>query len=297
MFSHLLGHEAQKAYLEKVLTNQSLAHAYCFSGPRGVGKASVARAMFEKLLEISPIYGGDGPKGQRGLATHPDFSLIESTDGSIPVDAIRDLRDRLAMSSFGDGWKLILIDGADSMNTAAQNALLKTLEEPRGKTLMILIAHDITQLLPTILSRVVHVRFTALPQETICKALKEKGMDPEIAHTISRWSGGAPGEAFSLLEESARADWRALQTSTREFLHLTAPHRLKMIDAWTKEAKDDRATLFSRFAHIRFLLREALAEHPSKEKAHAIKTVLATEASLRENGNIAVCLAHLAFNI
>lgn len=284
MFTELLGHSAQKAYLERVIGNQSLAHAYCFSGPKGVGKGLLAREVLKSLA------GAD-------LSVYSDFTCIDAAGDTIPVDAIRDMRDHLSMSSFGGGWKLVLIDGADRMNTAAQNALLKTLEEPRGKTLMILIAHDASQLLPTILSRTVHLRFHVLPQEEICRALQEKSMDREMAHVVAEWSAGAPGKAFPLLDEETRAAWQELQASTKQFLNIDSARRLKIIDGWVKEAKEDRRMLYERLGHIQFLLRQALAQHPSKEIARAVDISLATEASLRENGNMQVCLSHLAFNI
>ena len=197
-FSGVIGHEAQTAYLQAILDAGRISHAYCFSGSRSLGKGTIARRFAAAAAGIDP----------ERLQASPDIFVVDlPTDEKtgelksiIPVEAIRSLREQLQLSSFGSAYKVAIIEHADRMNVQAQNALLKTLEEPRSGTLIILLAQSPERLLPTILSRVVHLRFPLVPREAICHALREKGLDQNMAHETAGLAAGRPGEAIRLLD-------------------------------------------------------------------------------------------------
>jgi len=126
-FDQIIGHKKQLSYLKKVIENGNASHAYCFSGPNSIGKYTIARHFIAQILKVD----------ESKLATHPNVSIID--EEKISVDMVHDLRERLALSTLGGGIKVAIINSAHTMSHGAQNALLKTFEEPRGNAIIILV--------------------------------------------------------------------------------------------------------------------------------------------------------------
>jgi DNA polymerase-3 subunit delta' len=212
--------------LQSALRRGALHHAYLFGGPPGVGKAAAARL----LAQAANCEGGRaGPGGLRddpcgacrpclkiAHGTHPDVLVLaeeremvrrkawEPEGGRTPsreivVAQIRDLTDhRLAMRRFEGRRRVVILDPADAMNAQAQNALLKTLEEPPEATTLVLVSSSPDALLPTIRSRCLRVPFAPLPD----------GVLAELLLDAARSRAGAPGldaAARERLEAEARA--------------------------------------------------------------------------------------------
>ncbi len=151
--------------LKRSLLADRLAHAYLVKGaPRGNGRDLAVACLQMLMCESAPDACGTCSACRRITArTHPDTLWVEPQKKSriISIDQVRDLMQRVYRSSFEGGWKAIIIAGADRMNAAAANALLKTLEEPPPKTLLLLLTDSPEALLPTILSR---CQLITLPQ-------------------------------------------------------------------------------------------------------------------------------------
>lgn len=188
-----------------------LPHALLLGGPAGLGKRALAEAFVRARLCESPADGracGDC-RTCRLLAagTHPDRMLVKLEPNpkthvmrrEIVVDQIRALSARLAMSSQLDGWQVAVIDPADLMNPAAQNALLKTLEEPTPSSLIALVADQPWRLTATIRSRCQRVDFT-LPAAAEAEAWLEARGIANAAHVLAA-AGGNPGQAWALAEQ------------------------------------------------------------------------------------------------
>lgn len=194
-----LGHERILAFIEHAASADRLAHAYLFAGPEHVGKMAAALAVAASLL------------GTGAPASHPDFTLIErgrdpktgKLHGWIVIDQAHALVGRLSLGAFMGGWKVCVIDGAHLLNTEAANALLKTLEEPRPKTVLILLAISESDVLPTIRSRCQVMRFDRVPSATIVGHLIAAGTAPDKALLYARLSGGLPGKAIAFAEDPA----------------------------------------------------------------------------------------------
>jgi len=137
-----------------------LPHAWAVTGPTGTGPAELAAAIAASLLCLTPTAGGEACGQCAGCAlrlsgNHPDLSRIGVLEKKkqIGIDQIRSASASLSSRPQRGGWQLLIVDPADAMNGAAQNALLKTLEEPASDTVLLLVAHDVGRLLPTIRSR------------------------------------------------------------------------------------------------------------------------------------------------
>jgi DNA polymerase-3 subunit delta' len=201
-----------------------LPHAILLKGPQGIGKLDFALTLAQSLLcETAQADGmpcGTCPSCHWfSQETHPDFRLLqpdamaEGEEGDereagkkkpsrqISVEQVRSLADFANLSAHQGGHRVVLIHPAETMNISAANALLKTLEEPGGKMILILVSHKPQQLLPTILSRCVELSMPMPPQEQSRAWLKQQGISNPA--TLLAQAGFAPLTAAKLAEEGA----------------------------------------------------------------------------------------------
>jgi DNA polymerase-3 subunit delta' len=210
-YGDILGQENCLAILRRSLVRKKIAHAYLFEGIEGCGKKKCAIAYVEALF-----CGRDEGCGQcsscRKVARlqHPDLHILEPDGAFIKIDQIRDLQKDLALRPYEAPRKACIIDGVDRLNPAAGNALLKTLEEPPGDALIILLTAHVGGVLPTILSRCQRLRFPALPQPAVEKFLLGRGCPEETARTAASLAGGSMKKALEISEEEALSDRKSL---------------------------------------------------------------------------------------
>lgn len=200
----IIGHAPILAYLERQREKGTLAHACLFLGQDGIGKRTIARRFASALLAI------DTPE------RHPDYVFIErerdkktgKLHGAVGIEQVRALTERLSMSALLAGWKVAILDGADHLHGPAANSLLKTLEEPAGKTVLILLAESADLVLPTIRSRCETVAFAPVPSAELVPALTLRGATLEKSELLCRLSGGRPGIALDWLRTPEKLDVR-----------------------------------------------------------------------------------------
>jgi len=215
LFDSILGQDLPKQILSRALQNGSVAHAYLFYGPQSIGKKLMA-LEFAKALNCKQ----DGPQSAYGECTscskinrglHPDIFTVEpvkstptARESFIKIDPIRELQRKLSYLAY-EGWtKVAIIDGAESMNLQAANTFLKTLEEPPGKTIIIMIASNPNQLLPTIISRCQAVKFHPLTTNQVKEVLMKKlEADPELfpQDELQTRASRSMGQVSSALDE------------------------------------------------------------------------------------------------
>ena len=221
----LFGHEAVEAALHDASSAGRLHHSLLFTGPRGIGKATLAFRLARFLLkpEESGLLGLDIPSGggfdistddpvfrQVAAGGHPALRVVERARNAdtgkmardITVGDIRKLSEFFRMTTVAGGWRVAIVDPAESMNQNAANALLKILEEPPERSAIILVSHAPGRLLPTIRSRCHAVQMSALPQKALASALEGLGLAPpeEDLAILAELSSGSIGEAVSLLQ-------------------------------------------------------------------------------------------------
>ncbi len=208
---------------------RTLPHALLFRGKQGTGKAGFARALAQALLceaaRGGAACGACSSCGWFSQGTHPDFRSVEpeaiagekaeAEEGSerkpgerrarqqITVDQVRELADFVNLSSHRQGFKVVLIHPAESLNIHAANALLKTLEEPPPGTLFLLVSHRPRRVLPTILSRCEQVPMPVPALELAERWLREQGV-AEPAVPLAE-AGFAPVAALGVAEPARQA--------------------------------------------------------------------------------------------
>jgi DNA polymerase-3 subunit delta' len=206
-FSELIGHSNQIETLRRALLNDRLHHAYLFLGPDGVGKRTLAMALAQAIhcSELQGDYCGRCVNCASIIhGNHADVRFIGPLLGKkeIAIQQIRELERELRFRSFGGKQKIAIVDPVTLMNAAAQNALLKTLEEPPAKSLIILIAPNGGGLLPTVRSRCLRLSFAPLPCAEVAAFLQAKHrVKAEEAAFLAAMATGSIGVALSLDQE------------------------------------------------------------------------------------------------
>ena len=204
MFSGITGHERPLRFLSRIIQSGRLGHAYLFSGPDGIGKATVAGAMAAGLLctdqkEISPCGHCPGCL-QFASGNHPDFLHIAPEGASIKIDRIRSLKRQLAFSPFCGGLRIIMLEEVQSLRREAGNSLLKLLEEPPPDNLFLCVASDNEPVLPTILSRCQVISFAPLAYNLAANVIRRRKpeLDRDQALQLARITEGSPGRALAI---------------------------------------------------------------------------------------------------
>jgi DNA polymerase III subunit delta' len=201
----LAGQSEAVARLRGAVSGGRVHHALLFVGPDGVGKAIAAKLLAQVLLctgdKSDPIRAcGSCPSCIKiTTAGHADVHLVEPDDkDSIKVDAIREMSQMLQLRPMEGRFRISIVRDADRMNPQAQNALLKTLEEPPGSAHLVLTTSRPQAILPTVLSRCQKVPFAPVPSREIAALLvREKGSDEKSALLLAALAQGAPGRAFA----------------------------------------------------------------------------------------------------
>lgn len=190
-------------------------HALLLAGPPGLGKRELAQALAARLLCPSPLGDGQACGECRACnfaraGTHPDrvqVSFELRDDGKprseITIDQIRALGARFASRPAFGGWQVVLIDPADAMNSAAANALLKTLEEPSADTVLILVANEPARLPATIRSRCQRIDLRPPEIATARAWLVGQGADAQLADEALLLADGNPGAALAMIQSGA----------------------------------------------------------------------------------------------
>ncbi|MAI07935.1 MAG: hypothetical protein CMF61_03160 [Magnetococcales bacterium] len=209
----LVGHLETQKNLNALLESGNMPHALILSGAKGIGKRLIAEQFGRRLL-CGPEEGAMfAPEGLSCNESHelypqieasacPDFLMVELEEKkkSISVEQIRTTLSKLSLSS--DGKRIVIIDDADTMNKNAANALLKTLEEPGEGVHIVLIVHNISKILPTIISRCRHFRVSTLKENEVEEILKTEL--PELSaiqiDELVEISKGSVGDAMRLME-------------------------------------------------------------------------------------------------
>jgi len=247
---HLVGHDHAETEMAEAVASGRIHHAWLITGPRGIGKATLAFRFARRLLaggltpsgpdlfgDAAPIHGlamdpGDpvfkrvAAEGhadlftlERGFANEPKRGRAGDDDPrnrrrrtEIVVDDVRKVGAFLSLTALEGGWRVVIVDGAEDMNRNAANALLKTLEEPPGHAIVLLVSHAPGRLLPTIRSRCRRLSLARLADDQVTSLIGRyrPDIDPDDARALALIGGGSIGRALDLADTGGLALYEEL---------------------------------------------------------------------------------------
>ena len=216
-FRDVIGHRRLVRLLSKSVAGDTLPPSLLFAGPAGVGKRLTAVATAQAVnclnarVERAPADTDSIPVDACGVCAacsrirrnvHPDVLVVEPGDtGSIKIEQVRDVVDRAAYRPFEGRRRVVIVDEADALAAPAQNALLKTLEEPPPSSVFFLITSRPDMLLPTVVSRCPRLRFRPLSSEDVARVLVAQGQSEANAHAVAAMAEGSVGRAIEVRAE------------------------------------------------------------------------------------------------
>lgn len=219
-YDSVIGNDKIIKSLKLAVDNNRVNHAYIFDGPKGSGKHLIAN-IFAKTLNCER--GEDSPCGECiscqtfESGNNPDIIYVRRKEGDreIKVDTVRNVINKnIEVKPYRNRYKVFIIEDADTMNTAAQNAFLKTLEEPPGYAVFLLLAENYNKLLVTVLSRCQRFKMQSIPSPVIKDYLTlNKGIGAENAQLAALYSQGSIGKAMEL---SASEEFNSLRKAVMD---------------------------------------------------------------------------------
>ena len=200
----LIGHTEVQQQLRHFIEDGTVPNGLLFFGPKGVGKRLAAENFAWSLIcgltqKTGLTYNPQSsfvPVLQHGA--YRGFATLEKEGSAIKVHQVRAVTQKLALAD--EGWRVIIVDAADDLNPQAANALLKTLEEPTGQTVLILLCHNLSDLLPTLISRCRKVRFGPLEEENLKQVLQKEDKTDLYQEAFANFFTGSVGQAFKFEE-------------------------------------------------------------------------------------------------
>jgi len=301
----LEGQQAAEAVLLRAAASGRLPHAWLLTGPRGVGKATLAFRFARFLLagggavEADGLFGAPLPPSSLAIgaempvfrrvaaAGHPDLQTLElgvnektgKPRTEIVVEAVRQATERLHLKPAEGGWRILVVDSADQLNRNAANALLKILEEPAPRSLLLLVSHAPGALLPTIRSRCCHLALPPLPGATVERLLADYAptLDEVERRALIGLAEGSIGRALDLAEAGGLELYRSLLDLLRPLPRLDIVRAQAFADELARD-REGRA-----FATAMELLAWWLARMVREGAAQRLPpAVVAEEAGLAE---------------
>jgi DNA polymerase-3 subunit delta' len=204
-FKGIIGQERALQVLRRALATKQINHAYLFAGPAGVGKKTTAGAFARAIILAAD------PEGEAYLRekAHPDFMNMTKIENKalIGIEQINhEMEPWLALKPYRAARRVVVINEAHLLSLPAANALLKTLEDPPGHAVIILVT-DEQSLMETIVSRCQLIRFSPAAEADVRDCLLERGIEPERVRNLARLGQGSIAAAVQLAEEEGLEQW------------------------------------------------------------------------------------------
>jgi len=293
--ARLIGQGAAEAEFLDAFNSGRLHHGWLITGPRGVGKATFAWRLARFLLanqeaQEDGLFGAPPPPASLDVdPEHPVSRRITALSepglfllrrgpndkgdrlaAEIRVSEVRKLGNFFALSSADGGRRVVIVDAADELNTQAANAILKMLEEPPARTVLLLVSHQPSGLLPTIRSRCRTLRLAPLGPDDIATALDQAGIEAEgDPVALAELSGGSVGAAVRLLNLGGLKTYAELVGLMESLPRLDRARALKLAEAAAMRRAEERRDLLFPLADL-FMIRLArtgATGHPPNAEA------------------------------
>jgi DNA polymerase-3 subunit delta' len=315
------GHDHAVRELQSAIV-RGVRHAYILTGYHHVGKASLAREFAKAVMCANPpsagLSCGNCSTCRRIVrGTHPDVTLYDlerqqqsaeksstSKNLSLTIQTVRDITSSIALRPMETSHRIVIVDDVETMQETAQEAFLKTLEEPPAYAVILLLTTDAELMLETIRSRATTIQLQTVPTATILKMLVDSGVDEEKARTIAVASVGRPGWAWQALEDSKLLSRRIdVQSSVVSWIQSDHYHRLAEATRLGDSFSKDRESVYARLLAAQTIWRAVVLrsvgvsdqDHP--ELASGSDISFAAADAVKALKSVDACLTDLDSNV
>ncbi len=244
----MIGHEWAVNLLAEHVAQGKERHAYLFTGPSGIGRRTLAIRFAQGLNCLKPPTPGQPCRACSACKRieqmrHPDLSVVEAEhEGeTLKIDQVRELQHTLSLTPYEARYRIAILLRFEEAHASAANAMLKMLEEPPARVVILLTARSVESLLPTIVSRCEVLRLRPLSTDETAKGLQSiRNVPEELSERLAHISDGRPGYAIRLFEQPRLLELR--QSMLDELIRLLAASRRERF-AYVKEIVDDKEGL------------------------------------------------------
>ncbi len=286
-------------------------HAWILAGPEGSGKYLAARTLAKALCCPNRPSGNANSCDDCGVCRRIDRGVFpdvvefglrqqierdgeKSRNLTLNVATVREVSSTVSFRPTESPWKIAIVSDAETMQETAQEAFLKTLEEPPSYAVILLLASDLEPILPTIQSRCSVVRFGSSPQDEISRALQASGLSGDDAETIAAVAGGSPGWAFRAANDRSLLESRRAELSEAQRVVNASPYDqlvacFRMADDFGK----DRDGTYRRISLLQRVWRDRLAASLGQEEPD----LASARQAVRSIRAIDRCLLNLEANV
>ncbi|MBI2355733.1 MAG: AAA family ATPase [Candidatus Doudnabacteria bacterium] len=284
------GHKKQLEFLEQTIKRGRLAHAYVFAGPQGVGKRMVAHKLAQILIcENNQACNSCKQCKSFVLKNNADFIELGGSE-AIKIEQIRDLIYKLSLKPYLAQYKVAVIDAAENMTEEAQNALLKSIEEPKPYTIVILITSSPDRLKKTILSRAQKINFGVVDYDGYKYLLPLKLSTAQKA-LIQNFASQKPGLALKIaMDEEFLSMLANTEKQLDDFLSEDKSKRLLLVN---QLSESETAELLLTLDLWQNRLESELRKNPHKKLADRIALLGESQSLVRQNLNAKLVLVNL----
>jgi len=315
-----IGHDKAVNVLQRSLEGGRLSHAYVISGPRHIGKMTLALDLARALncTGEGRLCGECSQCSRTARGLHTDVRVVGLETGETPsgrprvligIDQVREIQREASLAPFEGKWRVMIIDGAEHLSDDAANGLLKTLEEPPARVVLLLLVSEAEALLPTVLSRCQVLELGPVPGPVIARMLADRhGAAPDSADEIARRSQGRPGWASRAVEDPGLLEGLARQLDAidgvvRGGVEQRFAYAASLASAFDRDRDSGRRELDIWLAWWRDLLlvKEGVPEFvnhvPLIDTVQPVADALSSEQVVRSIDAIRETVAHLERNV
>ena len=291
MFDNVIGNEKIKEILNASIEQNKISHSYLFIGIDGIGKKIIAKIFSKRILCLDNGICNNKCKSCIEFETenHPDFKIIKPDGNTIKIEQIRILQKEIQEKPIISSRKIYIIDDADKMTKEAQNALLKTLEEPPEFAIIILIGNNENLFLETIKSRCIILHFEKISNDKIRNFIESQYDLKNVNDDILQMFQGSIGKAIYLKDKIS--DYEQIGNVIKSM------NQKDLIDIinMSKIIYDSKDEIISILEYINVILLEL--SKSNYKYTECIKIVENTKERLKNNSNYDMCIDNMLFSM
>lgn len=290
MFQNILGNDKIKNLLQESVNNNKVSHSYLFVGKSGIGKKMIAKEFAKAILCLGDNKYCDNCKSclEFDGQNNPDFFIVEPDGNAIKIDQIRNMQKGVQEKPIISRSKVYIIDNADFMTKEAQNALLKTLEEPPEFVTIILIGENENEFLATIKSRCMIIHFNSISDSEMEKYLQEN-YNMNVTSNMLDVFQGSIGKAIELKDK--QEEYLIIEQAIENIEKEDLIDLIKKLDI-LYTSKDE---IFDMLDYINIILLKKSKENV--KYTDCIKIVENTKRRIDQNANYDMSIDNMLFNI